>query len=263
MFNNKKNKIIFLALIMLVLSAIIIFALKNKNKLETIGDVEKIKIEEFQKNYPQISEKQLEKFEQISRDEEGAFNCLGREDEKDCIAAIASVKNDKDICYIHGHSGENEHEHGDDEEASLRKCVNNILRNGAPKEVDKCKPLNGDDFFNCLKNLFDIYDKKDDCANLLDNEARIICEELFAYEYAYLNYDRNLCAQIKYEKLNQYCLATIIDKTRDTDGDGLTDLDEINRYKTHYLFSDTDGDGHSDGEEVKNGFNPKGEGKAP
>lgn len=258
---TKKTKIIFLTSITLLLSAVIIFALKNKNKPETIGDVEEAKIEEFQKDYPQISENQLKAYGQITYAEDGAFNCLGRKDEKDCIAGAAYIQDDKDICYIHGHSGE--HEHEDDEETSLKKCVNNILRNGAPKEIDKCKPLNGDDFFNCLKNLFDIYDKKDDCANLLDNEARMVCEELFTYEYAYLNYDRNLCAEIKTEKLNQYCLATIIDKSQDTDGDGLTDLDEINKYKTHYLFSDTDGDGHSDGEEIKNGFNPRGEGKMP
>lgn len=74
-------------------------------------------------------------------------------------------------------------------------------------------------------------------------------------------YDRELCNNIKNEKLNQYCLNNIIDKFQDTDGDGLTDLEEINIYKTHYLFPDTDGDGYNDGDEVKNGFNPKGEGR--
>jgi len=47
----------------------------------------------------------------------------------------------------------------------------------------------------------------------------------------------------------------------DTDGDGLSDYEEVKIYKTDPLKSDTDGDGHSDGEEVKNGYNPLGAGK--
>lgn len=49
----------------------------------------------------------------------------------------------------------------------------------------------------------------------------------------------------------------------DTDGDGLTDGDEV---KTHYTLAirkDTDGDGFLDGTEVENGFDPNGEGKYP
>ena len=47
----------------------------------------------------------------------------------------------------------------------------------------------------------------------------------------------------------------------DTDGDGLTDREEISAYKTNPLISDTDGDGFADGVEVRNGYNPNGEGK--
>lgn len=45
-------------------------------------------------------------------------------------------------------------------------------------------------------------------------------------------------------------------KHPDTDRDGLTDGDEVNRYKTDPLNPDTDGDGISDGDEVKNGTDP-------
>lgn len=55
-------------------------------------------------------------------------------------------------------------------------------------------------------------------------------------------------------------LATV-DKTTDTDGDGLTDYDEANLYKTDPSKVDTDGDGYSDYQEVMNGFNPLGPGK--
>jgi hypothetical protein len=39
-------------------------------------------------------------------------------------------------------------------------------------------------------------------------------------------------------------------KKKDTDGDGLSDGDEVNRYRTNPRTIDTDGDGLSDGEEI-------------
>ncbi|MDD3284279.1 MAG: hypothetical protein PHZ07_01665 [Patescibacteria group bacterium] len=47
----------------------------------------------------------------------------------------------------------------------------------------------------------------------------------------------------------------------DTDGDGLSDRQEVKIYKTDPLNSDTDGDGYLDGDEIKNAYNPRGEGK--
>jgi len=47
----------------------------------------------------------------------------------------------------------------------------------------------------------------------------------------------------------------------DTDGDGLSDYDEVVYWKTDPLKADTDGDSYSDGQEVKAGYNPLGAGK--
>ncbi|PIR13331.1 hypothetical protein COV49_02600 [Candidatus Falkowbacteria bacterium CG11_big_fil_rev_8_21_14_0_20_39_10] len=47
---------------------------------------------------------------------------------------------------------------------------------------------------------------------------------------------------------------------RDSDEDGLSDYEEAMVYNTDPLNPDTDGDGHKDGDEVKNGYNPNGEG---
>ncbi|MBI5221637.1 MAG: hypothetical protein HY979_02435 [Candidatus Magasanikbacteria bacterium] len=47
----------------------------------------------------------------------------------------------------------------------------------------------------------------------------------------------------------------------DTDGDGITDYDEVKIYHTNPLKADTDGDGYSDGAELRRGYNPLGPGK--
>ncbi len=47
----------------------------------------------------------------------------------------------------------------------------------------------------------------------------------------------------------------------DTDGDGLSDYQEVFIYKTNPVKADTDGDGFSDGYEVRHGLNPNGTGK--
>ena len=52
--------------------------------------------------------------------------------------------------------------------------------------------------------------------------------------------------------LANFCLAAEID----TDGDGVSDYDEINVYHTNPNNLDTDGDGYSDGQELKSGFSP-------
>lgn len=51
------------------------------------------------------------------------------------------------------------------------------------------------------------------------------------------------------------------DNDSDTDWDGLSDKDEIEKWGTDPLKSDTDDDGYGDGVEVNGGFNPKGSGK--
>ena len=47
----------------------------------------------------------------------------------------------------------------------------------------------------------------------------------------------------------------------DTDGDGLSDYDEVTIWHTDPHTTDTDRDGFTDGVEVKNGYNPSGPGK--
>lgn len=61
--------------------------------------------------------------------------------------------------------------------------------------------------------------------------------------------------------INNEVSTSTIDLNLDTDVDGLRDTDEINIWKTDINSADSDGDTYSDGDEVKNGYNPVGEGK--
>lgn len=50
-------------------------------------------------------------------------------------------------------------------------------------------------------------------------------------------------------------------KVPDTDADALSDGDEIKKYRTDPLKKDSDGDGYTDAQEIENGYNPVGTGK--
>ena len=49
----------------------------------------------------------------------------------------------------------------------------------------------------------------------------------------------------------------LIPKNPDTDGDNLSDREEVKVWKTNPLKADTDGDGYNDGEEIKTLNDPK------
>lgn len=84
--------------------------------------------------------------------------------------------------------------------------------------------------------------------------------------------DPALCYSIEAEETLELCLEVVEalvpstvasepDITTDTDGDGLSDYEEVNTWKTDPSLSDTDGDGYDDATEVKGGYNPLGEGR--
>lgn len=242
---NKKIKIIIFGTMILLFLVILIFYLKQKNQnisnniVQSSNETATTILKELKTDHPEFSEEQLKFYQETAqRDKLIIEPCQNRGDEKDCISSVAFIKNDTDLC------------HDLEDTNSHFGCFNAILKKEAKAKVDQCQPLFGDDFINCLREVFVIYKEQSSCATLLDKEAQTICEELFNYETAYMKYDRELCKNVKNEKLNQYCFKNIIDKFQDSDNDGLTDLDEINKYHTNPNRPDTDGDGINDGDEV-------------
>lgn len=273
---NKKIKIIIIGILVIILTVVLIFSfgLKRKDKNSRDDDASSGKIIEDRKkdkeiedilsedenilnilaelksNHPEFSDSQLEFYrETAKKNKEILVPCEGRNDENDCVVSVAFLKGRIDIC-----------SHIENKGAKI-ECANAILREGNSGKIDKCRLLGGDDFIKCSRDLFLIYDKPENCLNLKSEKARQMCESVFYYETAFIQRDMELCKKITDEKLNQYCFKNIIGKFLDSDNDGLTDYEEIFIYKTNPNKKDTDGDGYSDGDEVKNGYNPLGEGK--
>ena len=87
------------------------------------------------------------------------------------------------------------------------------------------------------------------------------CADFAIYQKAVERQDRALCETIKTAEFSDACgeISTAA-VSLDADGDGLTDADERNIYKTDPAKADTDRDGYSDGMEVKSNHNPLGPG---
>lgn len=67
--------------------------------------------------------------------------------------------------------------------------------------------------------------------------------------------------QLRVDSQNTLPNSIVNTTKKDTDQDGLTDVDEQQKYHTNPNIKDTDGDGYNDGEEIKNSYNPNGPGK--
>lgn len=104
-------------------------------------------------------------------------------------------------------------------------------------------------------NLFDVGTVCSECGNSIceEWENKCNCPEDCDEEF---DMGKNRDEQLKSSCLDEQCSNLI-----DSDDDGLSDYDENNIYFTNSELSDTDNDGYSDGDEVKNGYNPAGEGK--
>lgn len=169
-------------------------------------------------------------------------------------------------------------------------CVQKIARDRG--EISLCDKLEGDDKIKCQSKIIrDLVISEGDiakCSDILLEEDRTGCISIILDKN---DYNMDLCKELEGEDKN-YCLDTtqymkafeindcsIIDSIEireacetmleeylaeeeagegnvDSDGDGLSDNDEINNYGTDPLNPDSDGDGYNDGQEVSAGYDP-------
>ncbi|MBT4849406.1 rhodanese-like domain-containing protein [Candidatus Parcubacteria bacterium] len=82
----------------------------------------------------------------------------------------------------------------------------------------------------------------------------------FVSSYFYATHKQEVEYQKWLNESEKYNIVEMENEDMDSDGDGLTDLEEVT-YGTNPHNADTDGDSYSDGEEVANGYDPLGSGK--
>lgn len=134
----------------------------------------------------------------------------------------------------------------------------------------------------CLDNFFLVFNDLKQC-DIFKAEIKVRCSDFVKSSSAYKSGAADDCSAIQDKVLKDDCLVSVAAKPKDsdrdgvtddmeryngtnpfkvdTDGDGLNDFDEMNKYGSDPKNSDSDGDGNKDGDEVKNGYNPNGPGK--
>ncbi|MFC1788009.1 hypothetical protein ACFLZY_02210 [Patescibacteria group bacterium] len=141
-----------------------------------------------------------------------------------------------------------------------QKIINEVRQQGCQRAVEG--PVTA---VNCLDRGFDQTYCQD--IGLIEQAKKLqdteVCDQISNLDQKGECYERVGYGDKDFDRLStrlEDSLGTD-DTKKDTDDDGLSDYDEYKKYKTDPLNPDTDGDGFTDGTEVKNGYNPSGEGK--
>ncbi len=191
-----------------------------------------------------------------------------------CAHYVAFRKGDEDLC-----------KKITDGKFEEEECLGPILayKYGSEGNVEACKNITILEYPNLCFNLaVDYFDR--DCSKFKKEEDRIRCNDIVSYDLALNAKDIKICESISDNTRRQVCQNSInlgIETDTDgdglyddqelffntnpfvfdTDGDNLSDGEEMLKYHTNPSDVDTDNDGYNDGDEIKNGYNPKGEGK--
>lgn len=177
----------------------------------------------------------------------------------------------------------------------------------AEKSIAKCSSLTDRTKSTCVDSIIYNYKSLADCKKITESAEKTRCEDLISYRESLNKRDSSGCTSIVDTALKNNCIESIKnlppDQDRDglddslelslgldpfssdTDGDKLSDGDEVNQYNTDPfkvdsdqdeladgqeviigtspLNKDTDGDSYRDGPEFASKFNPCGEGALP
>jgi hypothetical protein len=196
-------------------------------------------------------------------------NCMNLEDQdmrNGCITSIAVKSSNLDLC-----------QEIDDAE-KLSYCKSRVYHKIAIENnnINNCSLIE-DSFWSksCLNTIVDNNNfEKSLCDEINDFEDAKACENRVSFHEAI---ETNNCNLLEGGMKEECESALDINQNKqkeedgveeetansdeelrnmDSDGDGLSDYDEVNTYGTDPNNSDTDGDGYLDGEEVENGFDP-------
>lgn len=189
-----------------------------------------------------------------------------------CINYIAFSTNSKKIC------------EKNDTEFARKECLGPIMayNSAAQGDLEACKKIDVLEYGSlCIQRIMNNLDN--DCTKFKEKSDQIYCEDIVLYENALDMNNPKSCALITDKTRKQVCdnmmakgkevdsdgdnvtdnkeLWFLTDPFKaDTDGDGLSDGDELKKYYADPSEKDTDEDGLSDGDEVRNLLNPNGKG---
>ena len=285
MVKNKKILILFLGLILFIVLLIFFLYFKNNNSINK-------NVDKNNENYNNKESENLGKINQVSpysykeniiraaieqKTAESCSRLLFGEDKFDCVFRVAIANRSEELCVeLKGSTREKEcYDYIQLEKVKLEKNLQSCLNLDLNKETQMA----------CLINYFSDKFDINICNNSFNNDEdyKLLCESIINHNIAIKEKDIKMCDKIELENYKVDCLIILNNQPKDSDGDGikdslelmydtnpydkdtdkdgLTDFDETMIYSTNPKNPDTDGHGYNDRDEVKNGYNPKGEGK--
>ena len=236
---TKQIKIIILIIVVLLILGIVFFIFGRPQVKK--GEVQ-IDKEILETGYPK--EYNISKKAVTEKNTDYCLELRG-EEQDNCILAVATVNNESKFCQ-------------EIENEDLKKQCQELFiyrQASADKNVSSCLTVENEGYKNqCLKEVFRQYDNLNQCQNP-DQPLQDLCESIVYSKIAFTQEDVEVCKKIKDPDIKASCLIVVSDKPKDSDKDGLLDMEERN-YGLDPLNPDTDGDGFSDGEEIKAGTDP-------
>lgn len=235
----KKYKISIIIIFLLIFFAglfyFIYFKANNNVKINTLKEAaeKRLKEESDKENMSYVAQRAVEMSKNVE-----SCKLLRAKDVDSCYLDIANLNNDKKICELIN------------KKIVRDSCFGNFIYKEAisSKDVRNCYIVASSSRDNCLNDYFRGFSDTRDCS-VLDDIDRQKCLDSVYSAQAYRLSDGDLCNSVVDGLMKENCKQIIKNKPLDTDKDGLSDSDERS-YGTNPLNYDSDGDGVSDYDEI-------------